>query len=321
MAIIGVNAVILTGYIFAYPHLTPKNSQINNISSNINVVQADSSLEENTTFSSNPWNDSVSNDYEETGIIPETNLSSANTDYDHTKQEQFAKLANREELFQTQQQYTSSYEQNSQENLSPEQKSQDSYTAFSAEQEPYYALAQNIQETPDSSQNISEADSLNDDSIESLGSTGNANNFNIYNHPELQQTIDKFVINTDSLIFHLPKCNDVKKMAYENYDTSNASYEELIQDYDPCGHCLKNFSPTFISSPADAYEPAPYNNAPSQQDEEACSYVINTKEGYFHLPNGCKYVNKYSEPEDCIPTNSSREELSQKYRPCRFCFG
>lgn len=66
------------------------------------------------------------------------------------------------------------------------------------------------------------------------------NNFNTYNNPEQQQTSDMFVLNTSTFKLHWPNCNDVKKIAPENYSTSNLSISELEnQGYSTCGHCFK----------------------------------------------------------------------------------
>lgn len=67
----------------------------------------------------------------------------------------------------------------------------------------------------------------------------NENNFNTYNNPEQQQTTDAFVLNTSAFKIHHPDCNDVLKIAPENYSTSNLSVSELeSQGYTTCGHCF-----------------------------------------------------------------------------------
>lgn len=69
-------------------------------------------------------------------------------------------------------------------------------------------------------------------------SSGNGENFNIYNNAEQQQTAASYVLNTNTHKFHYPSCKSVKKIAPQNYSTSNSSRDELIaQDYDPCGIC------------------------------------------------------------------------------------
>lgn len=69
--------------------------------------------------------------------------------------------------------------------------------------------------------------------------SSNENNFNTYNNPDQQQTADMFVLNTSTFKIHWPNCNDVKKIAPENYSTSNLSISELEnQGYSTCGHCF-----------------------------------------------------------------------------------
>ncbi|MBA4699185.1 MAG: S-layer homology domain-containing protein [Ruminococcus sp.] len=47
-----------------------------------------------------------------------------------------------------------------------------------------------------------------------------------------------YVLNTNTLKFHYPSCRDVQKIHAENYATSDASRNEIInQGYSPCGHC------------------------------------------------------------------------------------
>ncbi len=67
---------------------------------------------------------------------------------------------------------------------------------------------------------------------------GGGNNFNTYDNAEQQQTTDKYVLNTNSKVFHFPSCPTVKKIAPQNYATSNSSPEELKEDgYKACGRC------------------------------------------------------------------------------------
>ncbi len=72
------------------------------------------------------------------------------------------------------------------------------------------------------------------------GSTngGSGYNFDTYDNAAQQQTPDSYVLNTDRMKFHYPSCADVKKIAPQNYATSNQSAEELRkQGYSSCGHC------------------------------------------------------------------------------------
>jgi len=83
---------------------------------------------------------------------------------------------------------------------------------------------QGISESSFPMQGLLEAD-VSEQSVDGTGTrdaTGNADYFDLYDHPELQKTTDKYVVNTESRIFHLPQCSDVAKMAYENYATSVA---------------------------------------------------------------------------------------------------
>lgn len=186
----------------------------------------------------------------------------------------------------------------------------------------------NTDDTLISEQNIPESEYQSNTDSNLSGSAGNAENFNTYYNPYLQQTDAAFVLNTSSLVFHLPKCNDVAKMAEKNYATSNDSFEYIqAQGYKPCGHCLKDYpygnSWNSVENYIDnSYDSNTSDNSNLQQDTNTATYIINTKTRYFHLPNGCKYINNYSDPEDCVPTNSSIDELrSQNYIPCRHCFG
>lgn len=68
--------------------------------------------------------------------------------------------------------------------------------------------------------------------------SGNENNFNTYNNPQLQNTSAAYVLNTSSMIFHYSTCADVRKMSEENYATSDGPRDEIInQGYRSCGHC------------------------------------------------------------------------------------
>ncbi len=71
------------------------------------------------------------------------------------------------------------------------------------------------------------------------GGSGNGENFNTYDNAEQQQTSDTFVLNTSTRKIHHPTCRDVKKIAPDNYSTTNQSIDELTaQGYTTCGHCF-----------------------------------------------------------------------------------
>lgn len=66
------------------------------------------------------------------------------------------------------------------------------------------------------------------------------NNFNTYDNEAQQQVDDLYVLNTSSMKIHYKTCDSVKKIAPQNYSTSNDSVEELIeQGYSRCGICFK----------------------------------------------------------------------------------
>ena len=72
----------------------------------------------------------------------------------------------------------------------------------------------------------------------SIPHKGTADNFNTYNIPEQQETDAAYVLNTSSMKFHLPTCDDVAKIKPENYAESSESKEALEnKGYSPCGHC------------------------------------------------------------------------------------
>lgn len=72
----------------------------------------------------------------------------------------------------------------------------------------------------------------------SAGAQGNENNFNTYNNLEQQKTTASYVLNTSTKKYHFPSCSAVKKIAPENYATSNSSPAELAsQGYSACGRC------------------------------------------------------------------------------------
>lgn len=72
----------------------------------------------------------------------------------------------------------------------------------------------------------------------SSGGTGNADNFNTWDLPENQQTDAVYVLNNNTMKIHWPSCREVRKIAPQNYATSNDSFSSLIaHGYSPCGIC------------------------------------------------------------------------------------
>lgn len=69
-------------------------------------------------------------------------------------------------------------------------------------------------------------------------SGGGGSNFDIYDNPEQQQTEATWVLNTHTMKIHYPSCSDAKKIAPQNYSTSNLTESELIaQGYSTCKRC------------------------------------------------------------------------------------
>ena len=85
--------------------------------------------------------------------------------------------------------------------------------------------------------------SFQDNAVEPIAKPADTsvnNNFNTYDNGAQQQTDDLYVLNTSSMKIHHKTCNSVRKIALQNYSTSNASVEELIgQGYSRCGICFK----------------------------------------------------------------------------------
>ena len=70
------------------------------------------------------------------------------------------------------------------------------------------------------------------------GGNGNADNFNTYDNEAQQQTEANWVLNTKSMKIHHPMCSQVKKIAPQNYATSNQDVGTLkSQGYTTCGVC------------------------------------------------------------------------------------
>ena len=75
-------------------------------------------------------------------------------------------------------------------------------------------------------------------SLSNSSGSGDGSNFNTYDNAQQQNTSSSYVLNTSTMKFHRSSCSSVKKIAPQNYSTSNNSREELIsQGYSPCGKC------------------------------------------------------------------------------------
>lgn len=70
-------------------------------------------------------------------------------------------------------------------------------------------------------------------------SSSDGSNFNTYDNEAQQETSASYVLNTNTMKIHHPSCKSVKKIAPQNYATSNSSVEELVgQGYSTCGNCF-----------------------------------------------------------------------------------
>lgn len=68
--------------------------------------------------------------------------------------------------------------------------------------------------------------------------SGGQNNFNTYDNPEQQQTNAAYVLNTSTMVFHVPSCRMVSRISPENYSTHNGTRNDVIgMGYSACGIC------------------------------------------------------------------------------------
>lgn len=94
--------------------------------------------------------------------------------------------------------------------------------------------------SPDANATIQESESIDQPSGEpepapnTDNQGGNGENFNTYDNPEQQNTVE-LVLNTNTKKIHNPWCNSVAKIAPKNYETTTLSVAELeAQGYVKC---------------------------------------------------------------------------------------
>ena len=94
--------------------------------------------------------------------------------------------------------------------------------------------------SPDANATIQESESITQPSSEpepaptTDNQGGNGENFNTYDNPEQQNTVE-LVLNTNTKKIHNPWCNSVAKIAPKNYETTTLSFAELeAQGYVKC---------------------------------------------------------------------------------------
>lgn len=93
-------------------------------------------------------------------------------------------------------------------------------------------VEEQVQNSPQESNNSREG-------ISETHSTNSENNFNKYNNKEQQNTESAYVLNTNTMKVHYPKCRDVPKIAPDHYKETNETLETILgQGYTRCKHCF-----------------------------------------------------------------------------------
>ena len=117
--------------------------------------------------------------------------------------------------------------------LAEEQAAKEAEAQRQAEEQAVGQAAQNAQP----SEQVEESSGTQNNNSDS---SGDASNFNTYDNSSQQQTEATYVLNTHTMKIHHPSCSSVKKIAPQNYATSNSSLDDLIsQGYSTCGNCFK----------------------------------------------------------------------------------
>ncbi|MDE5802227.1 MAG: hypothetical protein K2I22_04835 [Lachnospiraceae bacterium] len=117
--------------------------------------------------------------------------------------------------------------------LAEEQAAKEAEAQRQAEEQAVGQAVQNAQ----TSEQIEESSGTQNNNSDS---SGDASNFNTYDNSSQQQTEATYVLNTHTMKIHHPSCSSVKKIAPQNYATSNSSLDDLIsQGYSTCGNCFK----------------------------------------------------------------------------------
>lgn len=74
------------------------------------------------------------------------------------------------------------------------------------------------------------------DFVDTFGDgTGNAG-FNSYDEPMQQNTVE-YVLNTNTMKFHIPSCSSVKRIKPENFATIDSRDNAINSGYVSCGRC------------------------------------------------------------------------------------
>ena len=81
-------------------------------------------------------------------------------------------------------------------------------------------------------------EAVSDPNETTIPAAGSSDNSDSDNNTDQQNISAQYVLNTNTKEIHLPDCDEVPKIAPENYAGSNDGIDDLIeQGYSPCGHC------------------------------------------------------------------------------------
>jgi cytidine deaminase len=106
---------------------------------------------------------------------------------------------------------------------------------------------------------------------------------------ETDGSIQYFIGNTETKVFHLPTCSNLPDASKQNL-MYNYSWIVNIAGYSPCGRCLKNYS--------------------GSDSGGTVSYIANTESKVYHLST-CSYLPSASKQQVIYSTSG--------YTPCGHC--
>lgn len=116
---------------------------------------------------------------------------------------------------------------------------QETAAQFSIEPDPAPPVTESDSQIDSTVNNEANEPQTDENASAFLSSSGDNSNFNTYDNASQQQTEATYVLNTHTKKIHYPHCGSVKKIAPQNYSTSNSSIDELIsQGYTTCGNCF-----------------------------------------------------------------------------------
>ena len=231
MAVIGICAATLVGFIVIYTNVNGGFSPTTNntLPENISVSQADNyALGSDEIDNNHTLTDSTEPLYPEPSFFTENSVEVSSTNISTEDNFTQSIAANAEQISSNNNQYQAA--------TSPTNSVENETIVY--EHDIATDNGQNVE--PVNRYSTSDLDISLPDNNTSENLTGIENNFNTYNNADQQNTTDSYVLNTDSKKIHYPNCEYVKKIAPQNYRTSNLSVNELKgQGYTTCGICFK----------------------------------------------------------------------------------